>query len=82
MRWTTTGKRYGIACFLNAHPREPESEGDSAQFLDKLEDAQDWAEKALTAGRFKYLALWDGVSGQWQWLEEFPPSRDAEPPIC
>jgi hypothetical protein len=49
----------------------PRGKGDAAQFFDSIEDGQDWARKALQAGRFKYLALWGWASVGWELLEDF-----------
>ncbi|SHG62082.1 hypothetical protein SAMN02745157_4542 [Kaistia soli DSM 19436] len=70
--WNSSLKRYGIACFISSIPADPDGDGDSQQFFDELNQARDWAKRAIEGGRFKYLALWDGVSGtHWEWIEDF-----------
>jgi hypothetical protein len=71
MDWNINMKRYGLACFQSTQPDDREGDGDAFEFFDRIEDAQAWAQKALRAGRFKYLVLWDGASGYWESMEEF-----------
>ncbi len=72
MDWQSTAKRYAIACFLTENPVDAEGYGDTPpQCFDDLQSAKKWAEKAINAGRFKYLVLWDGLSGEWIWVEDF-----------
>lgn len=75
--WDYMEKRFGIACFTRAKPLNLEGEGDASQFFDSIEDADEWAEKALKAGRFKYLVCWDSISGSWEWSHDYTPKRRA-----
>lgn len=78
MDWDNTTKRYGLACFESSNPPDIEAEGDASQEFDSLDEAQAWATKAIQAGRFKYMVLWDGSSGEWEWQEDFRPAADAD----
>jgi hypothetical protein len=49
----------------------------ASQFFDNIEEADKWAEKALEAGRFKYLVCWDNISGTWEWSHDYGPKPRA-----
>jgi len=69
MVWGTTKHRFCLACFLSDDPIYPDGEGDGSEFFDRIEDAHARACKLLQAGRFKYLALWEGPE-EWVWIDE------------
>jgi hypothetical protein len=75
--WDDFQKRFGIACFTRATPLDPDGEGIASQFFDNIEEADAWAEKALKAGRFKYLICWDSISGVWEWSHDYAPEPRA-----
>jgi hypothetical protein len=79
--WDDFEKRFGIACFLRAEPLDPDGEGNASQLFDSIDEVDEWAEKALKAGRFKYLVCWDSVSGFWEWSHVyFPEPRTRKKP--
>ncbi len=76
MDWRSTTKRFGVGCFLQPEPPDTDGEGDAAEFFDNVDEARKWAHKALQAGRFKYLVLWDGGLGElggtgWERVADF-----------
>ncbi|WP_019644474.1 hypothetical protein [Novispirillum itersonii] len=64
--WTTTEKRFCLACFVSPDPADPNGEGDASAAFDTLGEAEDWMEQARAAGRFRSFTLWDGISGSWE----------------
>jgi hypothetical protein len=68
-------KRYFLACFEYAQPLYPESDGDAYECFDTLGQMEVWLDRAMKAGRFKLFVLWDGISGEWEWVDDFtsPP---------
>lgn len=68
--WATSTKRFGIACFHTATPANPRADGEG-EFFNSRSEAIDRIENLLTVGKVKYIVLWDGDSGNWEWDEDF-----------
>ena len=73
MDWDNpNAKRFGIACFTDPNPEDPEGYGDASQFFNDIDEANAWIQRAIKAGRFKFFTLWDWAgSGDWVWVGEF-----------
>src|SRR5437762_4747576 len=72
--WYNATKRFGIDCFLRAENANSGGDGIARQFFDTVEEVDAWAEKALAAGRFKYLVCYDSISGTWEWSHDYGPT--------
>jgi len=72
-----TKKRYQMACFVHAKPSDPDGWGDSTSTFDDLDEATKWAEKAIKAGRFKYLALWEDIGSDWERVDEWSAAKPS-----
>lgn len=69
--WDATTKRFGAACFVSRHPLDPDGDGDACEFFSTEREAREWAEKAVEAGRFKFIRLWwVAPSGHWEHLDD------------
>lgn len=71
-KWSDIKARCGAACFISDRLVADDDEGDTPpQPFDTPEEAEAWAEKALKAGRFKRIIIWDGITGSWLRHAEF-----------
>jgi hypothetical protein len=55
-------KRFGLDCHVEK-PKEV--------FSDNRQELEEYAEKLLDGGRFKFLVLWEMVDGGWERVGEY-----------
>lgn len=68
--WDTTGKRFGLACFLSPRPLDIAGDGDASMFFPTDAAARAWAERSMEHGRFGLIRLWR-YDDEWVCIDEF-----------